>query len=169
MAYFVAILTPDKAWSCVMQCTFPTKRMRSIISMVSVSLEGFLPSILLLVVIIVAVVIVAVILVVIVIDTIVGVVIVVASIGICASVSGPLVCEICWWLPLESELVDERLLLPPKQTPPEVDKQSYTSLLLDLLAGYTDERDDIINIVSLRKYSSLDSHFNPLKPMKSKH
>nr|GEW26844.1 integrase, catalytic region, zinc finger, CCHC-type, peptidase aspartic, catalytic [Tanacetum cinerariifolium] len=57
------------------------ERMRSIISMVSISLEGFLPSILLLVVIVVAVVIVA----------------------ISASVSGPLVCEICWWLPLESE------------------------------------------------------------------
>nr|GEY48605.1 hypothetical protein [Tanacetum cinerariifolium] len=50
------------------------------------------------------------------------------------------------------QLVDERLLLPPKQTPPEVDKQSCTSLFLDLLAqkGCTDERDDIINIVSLR-------------------
>nr|GFB34560.1 hypothetical protein [Tanacetum cinerariifolium] len=56
--------------------------MRSIISMVSISLKGFLPSILLLVVIIVAVVIVAVILVVIVINAIVGVVIVVASIGV---------------------------------------------------------------------------------------
>nr|GEY71647.1 reverse transcriptase domain-containing protein [Tanacetum cinerariifolium] len=54
--------------------------MRSIISMVSISLEGFLPSILLLVVIILAVVIVAVILVVVVIDAIVGVVIVVANI-----------------------------------------------------------------------------------------
>nr|GEV01514.1 hypothetical protein [Tanacetum cinerariifolium] len=90
--------------------------MRSIISMVSISLEGFLPSILLLVVIIVAV-----ILVVVVIDAIVRVVIVVASIGvvvvvkiirivivygsvshiirlsfvhICASVSGPLVSDI---------------------------------------------------------------------------
>nr|GEV71648.1 hypothetical protein [Tanacetum cinerariifolium] len=52
-------------------------RMRSIISMVSISLEGFLPFILLLVVIIVAV-----ILVVVVIDAIVGVVIVVASIGV---------------------------------------------------------------------------------------
>nr|GEU65550.1 E-beta-farnesene synthase [Tanacetum cinerariifolium] len=62
--------------------TFPTERMRSIISMVSISLEGFLPSILLLVVIIVAVVIVAVILVVVVIDVIVGVVIVVARIGV---------------------------------------------------------------------------------------
>nr|GFA33337.1 hypothetical protein [Tanacetum cinerariifolium] len=58
-------------------CTFPTERMRSIISMVSISLEGFLPSILLLVVIIVAV-----ILVVVVINAIVGVVIVVASIGV---------------------------------------------------------------------------------------
>nr|GFA70681.1 hypothetical protein [Tanacetum cinerariifolium] len=53
--------------------------MRSIISLVSISLEGFLPSILLLVVIIVAVVIVAIILVVVVIDVIVGVVIVVAT------------------------------------------------------------------------------------------
>nr|GEY63414.1 hypothetical protein [Tanacetum cinerariifolium] len=51
--------------------------MRSIISMVSISLEGFLPSILLVVVIIVVV-----ILVVVVIDVIVGVVIVVASIGV---------------------------------------------------------------------------------------
>nr|GFB14875.1 hypothetical protein [Tanacetum cinerariifolium] len=63
-------------------CTFPTKGMRSIISMVSISLEGFLPSILLLVVIIVVVVIVVVILVVAVIDAIVGVVIVVASIRV---------------------------------------------------------------------------------------
>nr|GEY77882.1 hypothetical protein [Tanacetum cinerariifolium] len=56
--------------------------MSSIISMVSISLEGFLPSILLLVVIIVAVVIVAVILVVVVINAIVGVVIVVAGIKV---------------------------------------------------------------------------------------
>nr|GFC15039.1 hypothetical protein [Tanacetum cinerariifolium] len=62
--------------------TFPIEGMRSIISMVSISLEGFMPSILLLVVIIIAVVIVAVILVVGVIDAIVGVVIVVASIGV---------------------------------------------------------------------------------------
>nr|GEZ77502.1 hypothetical protein [Tanacetum cinerariifolium] len=63
------------------------------------------------------------------------------------------------------QLVDERLLLPPKQTPPEVDKQSCTSLLLDLLAqkGYTDGRGDIINIILLRKHSSRDRHFNPLK------
>nr|GEX83893.1 hypothetical protein [Tanacetum cinerariifolium] len=42
------------------------------------------------------------------------------------------------------EIEDERLLLPPKQTPPEVEKQSCTSLFLDLLAqkGYTDERDE---------------------------
>nr|GEW26412.1 reverse transcriptase domain-containing protein [Tanacetum cinerariifolium] len=68
------------------------------------------------------------------------------------------------------QLVDERLLLLPKQTPPEVEKQSCTSFLLYLLAqkGYTDGRDDIINIVSLRKYSSRDTHFNPLKLMKSK-
>nr|GEV25091.1 hypothetical protein [Tanacetum cinerariifolium] len=82
MAYFVAILTPGSAWSCVMQCTFPIDGIRSIISMVSISLEGFLPSILLLVVIIVAVVIIAVILVVIVTDAIVGVVIVVMSIRV---------------------------------------------------------------------------------------
>nr|GEX20590.1 hypothetical protein [Tanacetum cinerariifolium] len=81
MAYFVEILTPDSAWSCMIQCNFPIEGIRSIISMVSISLEGFLPPILLLVVIIVAVVIVAVILVVVVIDAIVGVVIVVASIG----------------------------------------------------------------------------------------
>nr|GEY67999.1 putative reverse transcriptase domain-containing protein [Tanacetum cinerariifolium] len=55
---------------------------RSIISMVSISFKGFLPSILLLEVIIVAVVTVVVILVVVVIDAIVGVVIVVASIGV---------------------------------------------------------------------------------------
>nr|GEX45513.1 hypothetical protein [Tanacetum cinerariifolium] len=66
----------------VFECTFPIERMRSIISMVSISLEGLMPSILLLVVIIVAVVIVAVILVVVVIDAIVGVVIVAASIGV---------------------------------------------------------------------------------------
>nr|GEX51901.1 reverse transcriptase [Tanacetum cinerariifolium] len=61
------------------------------------------------------------------------------------------------------KLVEEWLLLPPKQTPPEVDKNSCTRLLMDLLTrkGYTDERDDIINIVSLRKHSSLDTHINP--------
>nr|GEY66356.1 hypothetical protein [Tanacetum cinerariifolium] len=63
-------------------CTFPIERIRSIISIVSISLEGFMPSILLLVVIIVAVVFVTVILVVVVIDAIVGVVIVVAIIGV---------------------------------------------------------------------------------------
>nr|GEW98642.1 hypothetical protein [Tanacetum cinerariifolium] len=55
----------------------PTEGIRSIISMVSITLKGFMPSILLLVVIIVAV-----ILVVVVIDVIVRVVIVVASIGV---------------------------------------------------------------------------------------
>ncbi|GKB79498.1 hypothetical protein Tco_0946393 [Tanacetum coccineum] len=81
MAYFVSILTSDSTRSFVMHCTLPTKGMRSVISMVSISLEGFLPSILLLVMIIVAVVIVAVILVVVVV-TIVGVVIVVMIIGV---------------------------------------------------------------------------------------
>nr|GEW08874.1 heat shock 70 kDa protein, mitochondrial-like [Tanacetum cinerariifolium] len=32
------------------------------------------------------------------------------------------------------QLVDERLLLPPKQTPPEADKNSCTRLLMDILA-----------------------------------
>ncbi|GJS61036.1 hypothetical protein Tco_0655820 [Tanacetum coccineum] len=63
-------------------CTLPTEGMRSFISPVSISLEGFLPSILLLMVIIVAVVIVTVIWVVISVDVIVGVVIVVAIIGV---------------------------------------------------------------------------------------
>nr|GEV19609.1 reverse transcriptase domain-containing protein [Tanacetum cinerariifolium] len=67
-------------FSCLIRkCIFTTEGMRFIISMVSISLEGLLPSILLVVVIIVAVVIVAVILVVVVIDAIVGVVIVVTS------------------------------------------------------------------------------------------
>ncbi|GJY20739.1 hypothetical protein Tco_0393305 [Tanacetum coccineum] len=74
MAYFVTILTPDSARSCVMQCTLPTQGMRSIIFMVSISPEGFLPSILLLVVIIVTVVIVVV--------TVILVVVVVAIIGV---------------------------------------------------------------------------------------
>ncbi|GJY96753.1 hypothetical protein Tco_0513663 [Tanacetum coccineum] len=82
MAYFVAILTPNSARSCVMQSTLPTKGMRSIISTVSISLKDFLPSILLLMVIIVAVVIVTVIWVVIFVNVIVGVVIVVAIIGL---------------------------------------------------------------------------------------
>ncbi|GKA95093.1 hypothetical protein Tco_0817131, partial [Tanacetum coccineum] len=55
-------------------CTLPTQGMRSIISTVSISPEGFLPSILLLVVIIVTVVIVVV--------TVILVVVVVAIIGV---------------------------------------------------------------------------------------
>ncbi|GJW52160.1 hypothetical protein Tco_0093511 [Tanacetum coccineum] len=78
MAYFVTILTSDSTRSYVMQSTLPTKGMRSIISTVSISLEGFLPSILLLVV---TVVIVAVILVVVIV-AIVGVVIVVMIIRV---------------------------------------------------------------------------------------
>ncbi|GKC52390.1 hypothetical protein Tco_1075135 [Tanacetum coccineum] len=62
-------------------CTLPTQGMRSIISMVSISPEGFLPSILMLVVIIVTVVIVTVILVVVVV-AIIEVVIVVTIIGV---------------------------------------------------------------------------------------
>ncbi|GJT96555.1 hypothetical protein Tco_1092073 [Tanacetum coccineum] len=52
----------QKLKGCPAQCTLPTEGMRSIISTVTISLEGFLPSILLLVMIIVAIVIVAVIL-----------------------------------------------------------------------------------------------------------
>ncbi|GJR98397.1 hypothetical protein Tco_0270571 [Tanacetum coccineum] len=81
MAYFVTILIPDSARSCMMHCTLPTQGMRSIISMVSISPQGFLPSILLLVVIIVVVVMVAVIMVVVVV-AVVGVFIVVAIIGV---------------------------------------------------------------------------------------
>nr|GFA43233.1 hypothetical protein [Tanacetum cinerariifolium] len=69
----------DSARSCVMQCRLPTQGMGSIISMVSISPKGFLPSILLLVVVIITVVIVAVILVVIVVVTIIGVVVVVVG------------------------------------------------------------------------------------------
>ncbi|GKA78235.1 hypothetical protein Tco_0784772, partial [Tanacetum coccineum] len=83
MAYFVTILTPDSAKSCVMQCTLPTQGMRSIISMVFISPEGFLPSILLLVVIIVTVVIVVVmVILVVVVVAIIGVVVVVMIIGV---------------------------------------------------------------------------------------
>ncbi|GJW53988.1 hypothetical protein Tco_0098073 [Tanacetum coccineum] len=74
--------------------TLPTKGMRSIISTVSISLEGFLPSILLLVMIIVAVVIVTVILVVVVV-VIVGLVIVVMIIRNYALVSDPLASGLC--------------------------------------------------------------------------
>nr|GEZ82046.1 hypothetical protein [Tanacetum cinerariifolium] len=79
---FVTILTPDSARSCVMQRILPTQGTRSIISTVSISPEGFLPSILLLVVIIVTVVIVVVtVILVVVVVTIIGVVIVVMIIG----------------------------------------------------------------------------------------
>ncbi|GJT58935.1 hypothetical protein Tco_1002468 [Tanacetum coccineum] len=73
----------DNARSCVMQCTLPTQGMRSIISTVSISPKGFLPSILLLVVIIVTVVIVVVtVILVVVVVAIIGVVIVVTIIGV---------------------------------------------------------------------------------------
>ncbi|GJR12544.1 hypothetical protein Tco_0795196 [Tanacetum coccineum] len=84
MAYFVTILTPDSARSCVMQSTLPTQGMRSIISMLSMSPEGLLPSILLLMV---TVVIVAVILVVVVVVAIVGVAIVVTIIGVVVEIT----------------------------------------------------------------------------------
>ncbi|GJT36701.1 hypothetical protein Tco_0927120 [Tanacetum coccineum] len=84
-----------KKW---IKCILPTEGMRSVISTVSISLGGFLPSILLLVMIIVAVVIVAVILVVVVV-AIVGVVIVVMIIGFlaqnCALLSDPLASGLC--------------------------------------------------------------------------
>nr|GEU75750.1 hypothetical protein [Tanacetum cinerariifolium] len=78
--YYMLELSMVRCLSLV--CTFPTEGMRSIISMGSISLEGLLPSILLLVEIIVAVVIVAVILVVVVIDAITEVVIIVVIIGV---------------------------------------------------------------------------------------
>ncbi|GKE01304.1 hypothetical protein Tco_1389287, partial [Tanacetum coccineum] len=68
------------------ECTLPTEGMRSIISTVSISLEGFLPSILFLLMIIVAVVIVAVILVVLVV-AIVGMAIVVTIIGVVVEIT----------------------------------------------------------------------------------
>ncbi|GJT89941.1 hypothetical protein Tco_1078786 [Tanacetum coccineum] len=54
-----------------MQSTLPTKGMRSIISMVSISLEGFLPSILLLVVTVVIVVVILVVVVVVIVRVVV--------------------------------------------------------------------------------------------------
>ncbi|GJZ19135.1 hypothetical protein Tco_0555725, partial [Tanacetum coccineum] len=65
----------------VNKCTLPTQGMRSIVSTVSISLEGFLPSILLLVVIIVTVVIVVVMVILVVVVAIIRVVIVVTIIG----------------------------------------------------------------------------------------
>ncbi|GJR11769.1 reverse transcriptase domain-containing protein [Tanacetum coccineum] len=50
--------------------------------------------------------------------------------------------------------------LPPKQTPFETElRSSMRNLLMDLLShlGYTVGRDDIINIVSLRKHSRTDN------------
>ncbi|GKF35435.1 hypothetical protein Tco_0108635, partial [Tanacetum coccineum] len=83
MAYFVTILTPDSARSCVMQCTLPAQGMRSIISTVSISPKGLLTSILLLVVIIVTVVIAVVtVILIVVVVAIIGVVIVVTIIGV---------------------------------------------------------------------------------------
>ncbi|GJU58133.1 hypothetical protein Tco_1235899 [Tanacetum coccineum] len=82
MAYFVTILTPNSAGSCVMQCTLLTQGMRSIISTVSISPEGFMPFILLLVVIIVTVVIVVVTVILVVVVAIIRVVIVVTIIGV---------------------------------------------------------------------------------------
>ncbi|GJZ33916.1 hypothetical protein Tco_0579352 [Tanacetum coccineum] len=88
MTYPVASLILDNARSYMMQCAFGTQRTVSSISIVgNISLEGFLPPILLLVVIIVMVVIVAVILVVVFV-AIVGVVIVVMIIGVVVVVGG---------------------------------------------------------------------------------
>nr|GEW80037.1 hypothetical protein [Tanacetum cinerariifolium] len=81
MFYLVTKLGDGAACGDVMECTLPIQGMGSIISMVSISPEGFMPSILLLVVVIVTVVIVVVILVVVVV-AIDGVVIVVMIIGI---------------------------------------------------------------------------------------
>nr|GEX63168.1 hypothetical protein [Tanacetum cinerariifolium] len=59
-------------------------------------------------------------------------------------------------------ILDERLLLPPKQTPPKTDKTLCTRLLLDLLLikDIQFERDDIFNIISHRKHSRLDTLYS---------
>ncbi|GJV64537.1 hypothetical protein Tco_1475365 [Tanacetum coccineum] len=101
MAYFVTILTPDNARSCVIQSTLPTQGMRSIISTVSMSPEGLLPSILLLMV---TVVIVAVILVVVVV-VIVGVAIVVTIIGVVVEIT--IIGVVVVWLPPEFEVLKQ--------------------------------------------------------------
>ncbi|GJT27902.1 hypothetical protein Tco_0908177 [Tanacetum coccineum] len=115
----------DSANSCVMQGASCTQRKVSMVSFGRISPNSFLSSILLVVVIIVTVVIVMVILIVVVV-AIVGVVIVVAIFGVVvfydvflylkhfvydywflaqnhALLFDPLVCELCWWLPPESE------------------------------------------------------------------
>ncbi|GJZ11921.1 hypothetical protein Tco_0546680 [Tanacetum coccineum] len=83
-----------------------TQRKVSMVSFGRISPNSFLSSILLVVVIIVTVVIVMVILIVFVV-AIVGVVIVVAIFGNHALLFDPLVCELCWWLPLESEVLKQ--------------------------------------------------------------
>nr|GEY79856.1 reverse transcriptase domain-containing protein [Tanacetum cinerariifolium] len=77
------------------KCTLPTQGMRSIISTVSISPNGFLPSILLLVVIIVTVVIVVTVILVVVVVVIIGVVIVVMIIGHRALLHDPLTSGLC--------------------------------------------------------------------------
>ncbi|GJW57560.1 retrovirus-related pol polyprotein from transposon TNT 1-94 [Tanacetum coccineum] len=83
-----------------------TQRKVSMVSFGRISPNSFLSSILLVVVIIVTVVIVVVILIVVVV-AIVGVVIVVAIFGNHALLFDPLVCELCWWLPPESEVLKQ--------------------------------------------------------------
>ncbi|GKA28490.1 hypothetical protein Tco_0714658 [Tanacetum coccineum] len=83
-----------------------TQRKVSMVSFGRISPNSFLSSILLVVVIIVTVVIVMVILIVVVV-AIVGVVIVVAIFGNHALLFDPLVCELCWWLPPESEVLKQ--------------------------------------------------------------
>ncbi|GJY73046.1 hypothetical protein Tco_0477477 [Tanacetum coccineum] len=83
-----------------------TQRKVSMVSFGRISPNSLLSSILLVVVIIVTVVIVVVILIVIVV-AIVGVVIVVAIFENHALLFDPLVCELCWWLPPESEVLKQ--------------------------------------------------------------
>ncbi|GJU65047.1 hypothetical protein Tco_1246882 [Tanacetum coccineum] len=80
-----------------------TQRKVSMVSFGRISPNSFLSSILLVVVIIVTVVIVMIVVVV----AIVGVVIVVAIFGNHALLFDPLVCELCWWLPPESEVLKQ--------------------------------------------------------------
>nr|GEX46541.1 hypothetical protein [Tanacetum cinerariifolium] len=70
--------------------------------------------------------------------------------------------RISWTIYLNTPLVDERLLLPPKHTPPKTDKTLCTRLLLDflLIKDIQFERDDIFNIILLRKHSSLDTLYS---------
>nr|GEU44098.1 hypothetical protein [Tanacetum cinerariifolium] len=92
------------------RCTLPTQGMRSIISTVSISPEGFMPSILLLVVIIVTVVIVVVtVILVVVVVAIIGVVIVVTIIGHSELLPDPLTSGLCLCFQSSSNTISNSL------------------------------------------------------------